>query len=436
MNEDILSFIWRFQYFDTSTLHTDANAPLQIRRAGHRNTNAGPDFTDARIEIDSVEWIGCVEIHVKASDWYVHQHENDKAYETVVLHVVWENDAAVYRLDGTLVPTLTLKGIVRLSVLERYRLLQNESEEIPCANLFSQVPDLQKLSMLDRVLLERLHKRANRVIALLQRNQLNWEETTYQWLGQHFGFKLNDPAFLRLTEIIPWKILQRHRTSPVQIEALLFGGAGLIPENPQPAKADEATEDEKYIHQLAQEYRFLSAKYDLSPGAMELHEWRFLRLRPAGFPTVRIAQMATLLSRQASLFSLFIKTKRVEELYTLFHLQQSGYWSAHFKFGKKARTKVPPMGKDAAGLLIINAVIPLMVAYASQREQPELLERALSWLSQIPSENNRITREWERLDMRVKTAADSQALIEWYNHYCTSRRCLECTVGASLVRSN
>ncbi len=435
MNEDILSFIWRFQYFETGQLQTDEGQSLSISRTGVLNTNAGPDFANARVQIDGVEWVGCVEIHVKASDWLLHQHENDKAYESVVLHVVWENDLPIRWQDGTLLPTLTLKGLVRLSILERYAQLQDEKDEIPCAKLFSQAGHLQKLGMLDKVLLERLEKKASRVIELFQNNQQNWEETTYQWLGQHFGFKLNDPAFLRLTQNVPWKVLQKHRNSLLQIEALLFGTAGLIPESELQA-SDSTHPMDEYIQDLNREYQFLSAKYGLQNSRMEDHEWKFLRLRPAGFPTVRLAQFATLLSKNPSLFTTFTHTEKVSSLFDLFQLQQSVYWKGHFQFAKKSKSTVPDMGKDAASLLIINAVVPLMVAYARQRHLPELLDKAISWLSEIPAENNRITREWERLEMKVKTAADSQALIEWYNNYCTPRKCLDCTVGAALVRSN
>ena len=434
MNEHILSFIWRFQYFETADLRTDEGSELSISRAGLLNSNAGPDFSNVRIQIDGVEWAGCVEIHVKASDWFLHQHATDKAYESVVLHVVWENDLPVNRLDGTLIPTLTLKGIVRRSILERYFQLLDEKEEIPCANSFGHADHLQKLAMLDRVLLERLDAKASNVIVLFQNNQQNWEETAYQWLGQHFGFKLNDPAFLRLTQIVPWKIIQKHRNALLQIEAILFGVAGLIPE--LVVTGDIGVPQEEYVHDLRREYQFLSAKYGLQGNKIEEHEWKFLRLRPAGFPTVRLAQMAKLLSRHTSIFSVIVNQEKLSGLHDIFQLQQSEYWTGHFQFGKKSKSKVPAMGKEAANLLIINAVIPLIVAYSRQRHLPDLLDRAIEWLSEIPAENNRITREWERLEMRVKTAADSQALIQWHNHYCIERRCLDCTVGASLVRSS
>jgi len=435
MNEDILSFIWRFQYFDSSNLLTDGGDELSISKTGIRNTNAGPDFSNARIQVQGVNWAGSVEIHVKSSDWFLHTHENDPAYETVILHVVWDNDKPVFRNDGTLLPTLCLNGLVRLSVLERYAQLINEKEEIPCGHSFANVPDLQKFAMLDRVLLERLDKKASQVITLLQRNQQDWEETAYQWLSQHFGFKLNDHAFLRLSQIVPLKFIQKHRNDLTQIEGLLFGCAGLIPEDNELQNADITSEEYLYVKELRREYLFLSAKYRLGNSLMNSHEWKFLRLRPAGFPTVRLAQLAVLLSKNSGIFSTLTSPKNVAELHGVFNLTQSDYWRNHFQFGKVSKIKVPAMGKDAANLLIINAAVPLMVAYAKQRQQPEMLDRAINWLSEIHSENNKITRQWENLGMHVKTAADSQSLIEWYNHYCIEHKCLDCTVGASLIRS-
>ncbi|MBE9464558.1 DUF2851 family protein [Dyadobacter subterraneus] len=435
MNEDLLSFIWQFQYFDAANLQTEAGETIQIIRTGHKNTNAGPDFSDARIRIDGVEWIGTVEIHTKSSDWHLHQHSEDGSYESVIMHVVWENDVQIFRPDKTLLPVLSLKGLVRLSILDRYASLMHaqdfyESPGIACQEQFPSVNELQKFSMLDRVLLERLEKKASKVLELYHENQQDWEETAYQWLGQHFGFKLNDPAFLRLTQIIPLKILQKHRSQSIQIEALLFGSAGLIPDK----SALDETED-LYIETLRREYQFLANKYRISHLKMNNHEFKFLRLRPAGFPTIRISQFADLITRNGTLFSSITSSENIKSLHHLFSLKQSDYWIYHFQFGKLSKSNVPVMGKDAINLLIINAAVPLLVAYSRQRQQPDFLDKALYLLSEIPAESNRITREWETLGMKVKTAADSQSLIEWYNHYCTNKKCLECTVGAALVRS-
>lgn len=424
MTEDFLSFVWRYQYFDTLNLRTQAHEPLQILRTGQLNTNAGPDFSDARILLGGMEWVGSVELHVKSSDWEVHRHPADATYESVVLHVVWEDDRPVQRRDGTFVPTLVLSHRVKPAVRERYDLLMESKEEIPCAGQFREVPRLQKIAMLDRVLLERLDAKAARVTELWQQNNRDWEETAYQWLAQYFGFKLNAPAFLRLAQAVPLKVLQKHRLSGLQTEALLFGTAGLLPEFPE----------DDYVKNLRQEYLFLAAKYGLLEQQMGTHEWKFMRLRPAGFPTVRLAQWAVLLQREAGLFASLTAIEDAPTLRQMFRVSQSEYWKKHYQFGKKATSDVPDLGKDAADLLIINAAVPLLVAYARQRDQPASLDRAVRWLEQISAEKNHITRAWSGLGMRVSTAFDSQALIEWHTHYCAQKRCLECTVGAALVR--
>ncbi|KAA6441507.1 DUF2851 family protein [Dyadobacter flavalbus] len=425
MNEDILSFIWRFQYFHAAGLKTDENAALSVIRTGYRNSHAGPDFSEACVMIDGIQWIGNIEIHIRSSDWYKHAHEKNKAYESVVLHVVWENDQPVIRQDGTLLPTLTMHGIVEQSVLDRYIRLQQQPEVIPCASMFPEVNPIIKTAMLDSVLAKRLHKKSEEVYELLTENRNDWEETAYQWIARHFGFKLNDDAFLNLVKNITGKIIRKSSIDILQTEALLFGCAGLIPEK----------SDDIYVKELQTEFRFLSAKYNLTGKVMHSHEWKFARLRPAGFPTVRLAQLAQLFTRKSSLFSQLISANTYAGLQSMFRLEQSVYWQEHYLFNKTAVSKVPFIGKDAVDLLIINAAVPLLVAYSRQRQKPELMETVMHLLTGIPAENNRITREWNKVGMRVTSAADSQALVEWYNHYCTSRKCLECSVGAALVRS-
>lgn len=425
MHEDLLGFIWRFQYFEKNGLVTDEGLPLSILRPGFRNHNAGPDFSEARIVLGGVTWVGSIEIHVRSSDWFAHTHEHNGAYDGVILHVVWENDRQAVRKDGTAVPTLSLKGLVKAPVLARYRLLQDEKETVPCSTLFHGADQILKYSMLDRVLLERLDRKAAEVTKLLEVNGGDWEQTAYQWLGRHFGFKLNDAPFLRLTSILPWKVVRKHADRLIQIEALLFGCAGLI---------TEYSED-NYVRQLQSEFRFLGNKYKLHQQVMAPHEWKNAKLRPAGFPPVRLAQFAKLLANSGGFLNRFVHAPDFGELQNLFQVEQSAYWREHYLVAKKSRRTVPALGSDAAHLLIINAAVPLLVAYAKQRQQPELTDKAIYWLSEIPAENNRITRTWASLGMRVKTAADSQALIEWFNNYCSCRQCLECTVGGALVRN-
>ncbi|HEV7381985.1 MAG TPA: DUF2851 family protein, partial [Dyadobacter sp.] len=287
MNEEILSFIWRYQYFERSDLQTDEGCSLAIRRPGIKNSNSGPDFSNARISIDGVEWAGTVEIHNLSSHWFQHRHQTDRSYESVVLHVVWENDVPVRRSDGSLIPTLSLKGLVKLSVLERYKNLIEETNPIACAGLLPDVDHIYKITMLDRALLSRMASKADQIIQLAEENNQDWEQTCYQWITKHLGFKLNDPVFFRLSDLLPLKVLLKHRTNLLQVEALLFGCAGLIPDEDEQSTGDEKN---SYVSMLQREYRFLSAKYNLAQ--IMLHEWKFMRLRPSGFPTVRLAQLA------------------------------------------------------------------------------------------------------------------------------------------------
>ncbi len=424
MNEDFLSFVWRYQYFSSLSLCTQTGESLRILRTGQRNSDAGPDFSEARIVLDGIEWAGSVELHVKSSDWVAHQHTSDAAYESVILHVVWEDDRPVRRQDGTRLPTLVLSPRVQEGVRNRYESLMDKPSEIACSSQFQDIARLPKIAMLDRVLLERLDTRAERIRVLWEQNGRDWEETAYQWLGQHFGFRLNTPAFLRLTQIVPLKVIQKHRTSLGQIEALLFGASGLLPEVPP----------DGYSQNLHKEYQFLAKKYTILPKQMAPQEWKFLRLRPAGFPTVRLAQWAALLQQQAGLFAALTSMEKVSDLYGLFRVTQSAYWKTHYQFGKAAASAVPALGKDAAELLVINAAVPLMVAYSRQRDQASYLDRAVRWLEQLPAEKNHITRTWAGLGMQVHTAFDSQALLEWQSQYCAQKKCLDCTVGAALVR--
>lgn len=425
MTEEFLSFVWRYQHFSGSPIHLTTGEILKVLRVGFPNTHAGPDFSEVRLMLDGVEWNGSVEIHVKSSDWQVHQHTQDPAYESVILHVVWVDDRPVKHQDGTKIPTLVLHDKVDPSLRQRFDLLMQQTAPIPCAPQFAQVEPLPKLVMLDRVLLERLEARAQRVTELWEQNQRDWEETAYHWLALHFGFKLNSPAFLRLAQTIPLKVIQKHRSSASQVEALLYGASGLLP----------AEAKDPYTQNLQKEYAFLSAKFGLEGKELAAHEWKFLRLRPAGFPTIRLAQWGALLQRETGLFAALTTVEEAADLQKMFRVSQSDYWKKHYQFGKESTAPVPSLGRDAADLLIINAAVPLLVAYSRQRDLPHLLERAIHWLESLRPENNYITRIWGGLGMKVAHAADSQALLEWHNHYCTPRRCLECQVGASLLRS-
>lgn len=425
MSEDFLYFLWQFQYFQKTNLQTASGEALQILAVGLRNTNAGPDFLNGRVLIDGLEWVGNVEMHLRSSDWHRHTHTHDRAYDSVILHVVWENDAVIERPDGSLVPTLALKPLTSLLLLQKYRSLLDSREVIPCASQFEGVPELQKRSMLDRALLQRLQRKATTVHEMLARNQQDWEETTYQLLAQNFGFKINAEPMLRLAQGLPLKVLLKHRDNLTQLEALLLGQSGLL---------TNAESSDDYSMMLEREYTFLATKYGVGSHQLRAHEWKFLRLRPANFPTVRLAQLATLIQQQTSFFSLFIHADTVSQLSNVLHVEQSDYWRKHYLFQKESAVKVPVLGKTSVENIIINTVVPLLAAYSEARDNRSFLDKAMEFLEQLPTEKNHVTDLWATLGQSTKTAFDSQAVIELYTHFCQPKHCLNCAIGTTLLR--
>ncbi len=424
MNESFLHYIWQFQYFDKANLETQQGEQVSIFKTGWLNTNAGPDFSGAQIRIDSLDWVGNVEIHQKASDWIAHSHTQDKAYENVILHVVWEGDEVIRRMDGSVIPTIELKGRVDEGLLKTYKKLINSATTIPCEKSFQSVSDLTKLSMLEKSLLQRLENKAIDVERLLQSNGGDWQETTYQLLAKNFGFKTNSEPFLQLARSLPFKIVGKHASNLLQLEALLFGQAGML----------ETKTKDPYITSLFQEYSFLAQKYSIHERRLNSSQWKFLRLRPANFPTLRIAQFASLIAFTKSLFSTFIDTDSYQSLQTVLSISPSDYWRSHFHFARKSKTEVHLFGQTSKENVIINTIVPLLVAYGRAKDDQRFVDRAMAILQHIPAEVNKITKIWSVLGMSIKSSFDSQALLEQYNNACQKRSCLNCVVGASLLK--
>ncbi|MFD2513622.1 DUF2851 family protein [Pontibacter locisalis] len=423
MKEDFLHYIWRHQYFSKSGLATVGGEEVQVLRTGFYNTDAGPDFREALVKIGNVEWSGSVEVHISASDWYKHQHQTDAKYDQVVLHVVWEADKAVYRQDHSLVPVLELKSRVDLALLQRYEKLQQSQAVIPCAAFWAYVPEVTKLSMMERSLIERLELKGEEVLQVYKGYGNDWEQTAYHTLLRSFGFKTNQQAFELLAKALPQKAIRQHQPSQFQLEALLFGQAGFLKD----------AEDE-YASQLQKEYIFLSHKYKLQSLAMQPHQWNFLRMRPANFPTMRLAQLAAVLHQQSAVFAVLLDTTASKEYESWFRAPVSSYWQQHYMFGRAVKNNQVGMGKSSAQNLIINAVVPLLAAYASYSGNRDYLEKAITLLELVKEESNQYTRKYEELGWKLKSAADNQAALGLYKLYCAPVNCLHCGVGNKLMK--
>lgn len=430
MSEAFLYFVWQYQYFWNNKLITTDGETVQILHPGFRNHDSGPDFTNARLLINEVEWSGTVEMHTRTSDWLAHRHQHDRAYDNVILHVVWQDDRPVNgrrvdRANGTPLPTLELARLIDPTLIDRYKNLTDSPDAIPCAGQFRSVSPLRVTAMLDKAMLQRLERKAAGVRAVFEQTNGDWEETAYRLLAVNMGFKINAEPMAQLSRAVPLKAILKHRDVLLQAEAMLFGTSGLL---------DTVENSDEYIAMLQREYRFFGAKYQLMDKQVTAHAWKWGRLRPANFPTLRLAQLARLVTHHASLFSLFVGYTDAETLLNSLQVTPSDYWQSHYRFGKETEKPAPSLGRNSAENIVINTVVPLLAAYAHHRGPPAYIDRAIELLEQLPAEKNRLTEGWDTLGLGIRTAFDSQAAIELYNEFCSVKKCLSCQIGAGLLK--
>lgn len=422
MKEDFLHFLWRWRRFDGRDLRTTDGRPIEILHPGEYNTHAGPDFTDARLRVDGTLWAGTVELHLRASDWLAHRHDADRAYDNVVLHVVLDADQTIRRAGGEALPCLALRDRIPPKLLENYLRLEHERSWIPCAHFFAQVPDIVRLNWLDRLLVERLEQKTAVVGELLAATENHWESAFYQALAHNFGLKVNAEPFAALARSLPLLVLAKHKNSLFQLEALLFGQAGLLE---QPFRDD-------YPNALAKEYAHLRQKFHLTPLAASM--WKFLRLRPANFPTLRLAQFAALIHGSAHLFSQILAAQKIRALEHLFSASVSDYWLTHFQFDKPSAKRPKNIGRDFVHLLVINTVAPFLFHYGKIKQQPSWQDQALRLLEELSPESNAVLDGWAVLGVEARNAYQSQALLHLKTRYCDAKRCLECAIGNAILK--
>ncbi len=423
MREEFLHFLWRWRRFDARDLQTTEGEALEIVHPGEPNAHAGPDFFNARIRIGDTLWAGNVEIHLRASEWLAHQHSTDPAYGNVILHVVLDEDEPIRRPDGQRLPCLALRNRIPPGLLEQYHRLMHAREWVPCASRLAEVSPIVKVSWLDRLLVERLEEKTAAVAQRVAECGQNWEEAFYRQTAYSFGLKINTAAFETLARITPLRLLARHQDNLLQLEALLFGQAGLLPEAP---------EGDEYAQTLTQEYHFLRHKYQLTP--MPASIWKFFRLRPTSFPTVRIAQLAALVHRSPLLFSSILEAAEPRDIEALFQVEVSPYWRVHYRFGKMSAGRSKPLSRSFVHLLLINTVAPFLFHYGREKDLPEYRDRSLRLLDNLPPENNAILERWAQLGLKAQNAAQSQALLQLKTRHCQALRCLECAIGTALLR--
>ena len=419
MTEKLLQYIWQFQYFNRTQLQTTTNEPLQILYPGQLNTNQGPDFLNARIKVNDTVLVGSIELHIKAADWHRHQHQADRNYSNVILHVVYDNNIPAI----SSIPTLELSSRISNLLLERYAALMTAPSFISCATGITSIRDITFTSWKERLLAERLTRKAKLILQYLEATNQHWEECFWWLLAKSFGGKVNGEAFEAVARSLPVTLLAKHKNQIHQLEALLFGQAGLL----------SAHHTEAYPQMLYKEYQFLSKKYNLKCVHQPIH---FMRMRPGSFPTIRLAQLAMLVHHSSHLFSKILEAKDSKEVWQYLKVTANDYWHYHYRFDEEKSYQPKRMGEDTIDTIIINTIIPTLFAYGLYNKQEPYKLKALQWLENTKAEENAITKGFKSLSVDNHSAFDSQALIELKNEYCNNKRCLECSVGSQLLKQS
>ena len=419
MTEQLLQFIWQFQYYNKSQLLSTKGEDIQIIYPGLHNTNQGPDFLNARVKIADTILAGSIEIHINASEWNLHKHGNDTNYSNVILHVVWHNDKNI-SVD---IPTLELGSRVSSMLLTTYEKLMITRNFIPCEDQIMKVNEFTFTAWKHRLYVERLQEKSSIICEKLKNNKNHWEEIFWQLLAKNFGIKINSDAFESMATSIPLSTLAKHKNQLHQLEAMLMGQCGLLNK--------DFTDD--YAIMLKKEYLFLQKKYDLQPTHMSVY---FLRMRPANFPTIRLSQFAVLIHNSSHLFSTIKDAGNLKDVEKLFDVTANDYWHYHYLFDEETAFKKKTLGKQMVQNIILNTVLPFLYAYGWFHNAEQYKEKALLWARQLLPEQNFITKGFSALGIENKTAYDSQALIQLKTKYCDLKRCLDCAVGNSILKKD
>ncbi len=424
MREELLHFIWKYKRLQLETLTTSGKEAVSIVDVGTYNTLSGPDFSNAKINIDGQLWAGNVEIHVKSSDWYAHHHESDPQYNNVILHVVWEDDAQVFRANQTVVPTLELQHYVYPEVLAAYRKLfdQRDRSFINCEKNLRHTDALLLQNWLERLFFERLEQKSGLIMELLAHSKNDWESVLFMLLLKNMGSKINGDSFLSIGRALHFPLVRKMHDKVFKLESVLFGLAGFL--------EDDRIVDAYYL-ELRKEYRYLAHKHDLEHLGVQRPE--FFKLRPSNFPTVRLSQLACLYGTHQNLFSKVIKATSLEEIYSVFTISATTYWDTHFSFGKPTKRHKKKLSMKFIDLLVINTLLPLKFCHA-RHTATDCHEELIHMISHLKPEENRIITNFKALGVVGQNAMESQSLIQLYNTYCSKNKCLQCAVGASLLR--
>ena len=422
MKEDFLHYIWKYKKFNFNILQTATGENLTIENVGSYLENAGPDFFNGQITISGQKWAGNIELHLKSSDWYLHHHEKDTAYENVILHVVWEHDVDIFQKNNVEIPVLILKNYVSNDFIHNFEILSTKKSWIYCENQLQDIDNFTYSNWMERVFIERLERKQKPIDELFLKLNKDWEAVLFCLLAKNFGLNTNGTAFLDLAQNIPFAIIRKESSDPINLEALFFGFCGLL----------DTEKEDRYYKELQNRFGYLVLKHQLD--FKRTVPLQFFKLRPDNFPNIRLSQLANVFFKNSQLFSDCIKVTSIKEANQIFNVTVSEYWQTHYTFDKVSPKRTKKLSSKFIELIMINTIIPLQFAYFKSRDE-EIQERLIATLHEIQPESNAIIDKFKSVGIAVKNAYDSQSLLQLKNEYCNLKKCLSCGIGIHLLNT-
>lgn len=429
--EQLLHYTWKHKLWPLAPLVTTDGREVEVIDPGlYNRRDSGPDFFNAKVRIGGTLWVGNIELHQRASDWYLHGHDRDAAYNNVVLHVVGQADADVLTAEGNYLPQLVLE--VPQQVRDNYEQLLHTDQYPPCYRIIPQLSRLTVHAWLAALETERLEQKTEAIAQRARRCGGSWEDAYFVTLARNFGFGINGDAFEQWALNVPLQAVGKHRDDLFQIEAIFMGQAGLLAAESIPERHREAALSDGYFQRLSAEYRYLQHKFSMQP--MDAAQWRFLRLRPQNFPHIRLSQLAQLYFERRTSLSPLLECETLDALRQLLQTHATPYWQQHYVFGQESKPNEKRLSASSLTLLIINTAIPVLFAVGRHRQKEVWCDRAFDFMEQLKAEQNHITRMWQECGLEVRSAADSQALIQLKREYCDRRDCLRCRIGYEYLK--
>jgi hypothetical protein len=422
MKEDFLHHVWQHKKFAVTQLQTTTGESIQILHSGQYLQLAGPDFFNAQIIIGNQKWAGNIEIHLKSSDWYLHNHEKDANYDSVILHVVWEHDTAIFRRDNLEIPTLELRNYVALTDVHKYQSLITQKSWIYCENDIQKVDDFIFKNWQERLYFDRLERKSEEIKQLLKESNNDWEAVLFCLLAKNFGLNTNGALFLNMAKSIPFSVIRKASFAIEILETLFFGQANML----------ESSFQDCYPNKLQNDYNYLCHKYTISKSVFDKVE--FFKHRPDNFPTIRLAELAALYHKEHNLFSKIVNVSSISEIYTLFQIEVSDYWETHYNFDKKSVAKKKKMSHAFIDLIVMNTILPIRFAF-EQSLNKEYSQEILELITALPPEKNIIIDKFASIGILAENAFQSQSLLQLKKEYCDAKKCLQCAVGAFLLKN-